>query len=365
MKPKIEYKKNERGNEVLTVPFELKSIGEEKQDGEEFFIFEGHGSTFGNIDLVDDIVAPGAFSESIRKNTPVILWQHDRFEPIGMPVEIREDNIGLFLKVRMPKSDTFVAGRVMPQLKIGSVKAMSIGFRVEEFSFDMDTGIRTLLKIDLREVSLVTFPANPEARITSVKSVPEYAASLSFADRSTDWDSEKSIENMAEFNKVHKGAYKNSFMYTGDQERYQLPFIDIIDGKQYIIPKALIEIRQLLSGAKGKLNIPSDNRKQITDIVERYISRLNDEQPKAVYTGDDIKNFTAREIEKCLRESGNFSKDAAVLIASKHNQGEPEKSKEVKDAANKLLEKLTTENNTRQLENKLNSVLEKQGQLSV
>ncbi len=358
IKNNIECKKDARGNEVLTVPFELKNIGEEKQDGEEFFIFEGHGSTFGNVDLVDDIVAPGAFSESIRKNTPVILWQHDRFEPIGMPVEIREDNIGLFLKVRMPKSDTFVSGRVMPQLRLGSIKSMSIGFRVEEFSFDMDTGIRTLLKVDLREVSLVTFPANPEATITSVKSVPDYAASLQFAKRDQEWDSEKAITNIIEFYPTDK----TSFMYVEGDEK-QLPFVDVINGKKYIIPKALIEIRQILSGSKGKLDIPPDSKKQIASIVEKYIARLNDEQPKKVYTGDDIKNFTAREIEKCLRESDIFSKDAAVLIASKHNQGEPEKFKEVTNAANKLLEKITAKNNKRQLENKLNSVLKKQRRL--
>lgn len=357
MKYENENKKDARGNEVLTVPFELKSISEEKQDNEEFFIFEGHGSTFGNVDLVDDIVAPGAFSESIRKNTPVILWQHDRFEPIGMPVEIREDNIGLFLKVRMPKSDTFVSGRVMPQLKIGSVKSMSIGFRVEEFSFDMDTGIRTLLKVDLREVSLVTFPANPEATITSVKGVPEYVATLPFAKREHEWNAEKAIENITKFDATDKSC----FMYAESR----LPFVDIIDGKKYIIPKALIEIRQILSGAKGKLDIPSMDRKLIANIVEKYITRLNDEQPKMIYTGDDIKNFTVREVEKCLRESGSFSKDASVLIASKHNQGEPENLEEVKNAASELLEKITTKNNMRQLENKLKSVLKKQIQLSM
>lgn len=367
MKRKIknmEYKKNVNETEVMTVPFEIKCLSEEKQGDEEFFIFEGYASTFGNIDLVDDRVAPGAFLNSIQKETPVILWQHDRFEPIGMPSEIKEDNRGLFLRVRMPKSDTFVAGRVMPQLKIGSVKAMSIGFRVKEFSFDAETGIRTLLEIELREISLVTFPANPEAAITSVKAVPDYVASLPIAKRDTLWDSEKAKNNILEFNRDKETGVltglKTDFMFISEGKSiddFKLPFVDIIDGKKYIIPNALIEIRQMLAGSKGKLDIPIEDKKKIANIVERYVDRLNDEQPKPFYTADDIKKFTKRDLEKCLRDSGSLSKCASVLIASNYNQGEPDTLEEVQKAADKVLFKMKQRKNRQLIENKLKAAL--------
>lgn len=155
----------------IDVPFEIKGFHD---DDEDFFVFEGFASTFGNLDLVDDIVMPGAFRESIEKQFPVILWQHNPHEPIGVPLELRENEQGLFLKAKLPKNDSFVSGRVAPQLRIGSIKAMSIGFRVLDEEFDEDNPrIRRIKKVHLAEISLVTFPANPQAAITSVKTIDD------------------------------------------------------------------------------------------------------------------------------------------------------------------------------------------------
>lgn len=149
----------------IDVAFEVKAI-DDLDDG--FFRFEGLASTFGNIDLVDDIVVRGAFKESLETKTPIILWQHDSHNPLGMPEEIRETEEGLFLKAKLPKDDTLVAGRVIPQIKVGSIRSMSIGFRIIEREFT-DEGIRLLKKVDLLEVSLVTFPANTLARVSGFK----------------------------------------------------------------------------------------------------------------------------------------------------------------------------------------------------
>lgn len=162
----FEVKKAEEKTQYIQVPFEVKLLADV---GDEFFRFEGLASTFGNIDLVDDIVQPGAFKESILEKLPIILWQHDMQEPIGMPEEIRETDAGLFVRIRLPKSDDLVKGRVMPQMKVGSIRTMSIGFRTKTFSIDQDTGIRELIKVDLKEISLVTFAANPLAVVTGFK----------------------------------------------------------------------------------------------------------------------------------------------------------------------------------------------------
>jgi hypothetical protein len=167
----------------IDVAFEIKSLHDDDED-DKFFIFEGLASTFGNLDLVDDIVMPGAFKESIEKQLPIILWQHNSHEPIGMPIEIRETIEGLFIKARLPKEDTFVSGRVIPQLKIGSIKTMSIGFIVVKQEFDLeDPRIRKLIEIDLKEISLVTFPANPKAVITGIKSLVEILNKTEMSDK--------------------------------------------------------------------------------------------------------------------------------------------------------------------------------------
>ena len=152
----------------LNVPFEIKSIDDSTDDG--FFRFEGLASTFGNIDKVNDVVLPGAFTESLKKTTPVILWQHKMVEPIGMPEEIKEVPEGLFIRGRLPKDDSLVSGRVIPQIKVGSISTMSIGFRTRKSNTDQVTGIRELIELDLAEVSLVTIEANEMAKITGFKS---------------------------------------------------------------------------------------------------------------------------------------------------------------------------------------------------
>lgn len=152
----------------IEVPFEIKSIHD---DDEEFFIFEGLASTFNEIDLVDDVIRPGAFQKSLQARTPIILWQHKTNEPIGMPLEIKETPEGLFVKVRLPKEDTLVSGRVIPQMKVGSIKKMSIGFNVADK--EIDGRLRILKEIELFEISLVTFPANPNASVTGFKSIEE------------------------------------------------------------------------------------------------------------------------------------------------------------------------------------------------
>ncbi len=159
---------NEREYKVFA--FEVKQINED----DDFFTFEGFASTFGNIDLGDDIVQAGAFQESLKNapNVP-ILWQHNMGQPIGKSIHLEEQAKGLFVRARLPKSDTLVSGRVMPQMKAESINSMSIGFFIQEFSMSKETNIRTLEKIKLFEISLVTLPMNTQATITDFKSFKE------------------------------------------------------------------------------------------------------------------------------------------------------------------------------------------------
>lgn len=149
-----------------SVDFEVKQITEE--DG--FFKFEGLASTFGNEDTDGDIILEGAFKESLQIRSPLILWQHDTRQPIGMPERMAETSLGLEIVGKLPKNDTFVSGRVIPQMEIGSIRSMSIGFfiPVDGATISSD-GTRVIRKIDLFEVSLVSFPANERALVSGFK----------------------------------------------------------------------------------------------------------------------------------------------------------------------------------------------------
>lgn len=135
---------------------------------------EGYGSVFGQRDSYDDVIEPGAFAGSLAEHRaagtmPAMLWQHDPEEPIGVWTEMAEDDRGLRVKGRLVlESERGRAAHAL--LKAGALNGLSIGFMAKSWGYDRDTSIRTLTEIDLWEVSLVTFPAQSRARVTSVKS---------------------------------------------------------------------------------------------------------------------------------------------------------------------------------------------------
>lgn len=135
---------------------------------------EGYGSIFGVIDRGGDIVAPGAFKASLadwrrKKAMPPMLWQHDSWSPIGIWDEITEDEKGLKVKGALVL-EVPAAASARALVQAGAVKGLSIGYRTVESDIDRKTGVRTIKKAELWEISLVTFPMNTAAKITGVKS---------------------------------------------------------------------------------------------------------------------------------------------------------------------------------------------------
>lgn len=145
--------------------------------------FTGYGSVFDTIDSYGDTIVKGAFKGSLKEwkskgKLPKLLLQHgggwlmasaDDMVPIGKWEEMKEDDHGLFVRGRLFDLDTDRAKAVYVAMKEGELDGLSIGFRTKKWKFDEDTDIRTLTEIELWECSIVTFPANDPARISSVK----------------------------------------------------------------------------------------------------------------------------------------------------------------------------------------------------
>ncbi len=147
---------------TLVSPFNLKRLDD---DGS----FEGYGSVFGIRDSFGDVVAKGAFSRTLKEDhRPALLWQHDTHAPIGVYTEIREDDIGLFVKGKFTEG-VALADEALLLLKAGALDGLSIGFQTKRSDLDEETGDREILEVKLFEVSLVTFPANEAARVLDVK----------------------------------------------------------------------------------------------------------------------------------------------------------------------------------------------------
>ena len=133
-------------------------------------VVEGYASLFGKTDQGGDIVQKGAYAASLkrlaaRQGRVKMLWQHDPGQPIGVWDEVREDGTGLWVK-----------GRILPQVErgrevaalvqAGAIDGLSIGYRTVKAERD-GKGQRLLSELELWDVSLVTFPMLPEARVAA------------------------------------------------------------------------------------------------------------------------------------------------------------------------------------------------------
>lgn len=134
-------------------------------------VFEGYASLFGVTDLGNDVIASGAFRDTLVRRGPAgvrMLWQHDPADPIGVWLSITEDGRGLKVRGRLAV-ETLRGREVHELLKRGAVDGLSIGFRAERARTDARSGVRRIEKLDLWEISIVTFPMLPGARVAAVK----------------------------------------------------------------------------------------------------------------------------------------------------------------------------------------------------
>lgn len=137
---------------------------------------EGYASLFGACDQGGDIVGKGAYAASLAslrdaKRSVKMLWQHNPCEPIGVWDEVIEDGKGLYVKGRLLEGTT--RGReAITLIEAGAIDGLSIGYRTQKSGKD-EKGRRLLTELELWEVSLVTFPMLPEARVAAKGDIPE------------------------------------------------------------------------------------------------------------------------------------------------------------------------------------------------
>jgi HK97 family phage prohead protease len=130
--------------------------------------FTGLGAAYNNVDLGGDKIMPGAFKRTLAagKQFP-LLWQHDPSNPIGT-AKVTDTPQGLQVEGTLRLQDP-TAQKAYLFLKSGVIKGMSIGYETIQSSMDGD--VRQLKELRLWEISVVTFPMNESATISSVKSL--------------------------------------------------------------------------------------------------------------------------------------------------------------------------------------------------
>ncbi len=132
----------------------------------------GYACVFDQPDLAGDVIERGAFYHSLAERDLLqikMLYQHDPDRPIGIWKQIYEDSYGLavcgFLFNRTRDGNDAKA-----LVQGGAISGLSIGFFTEE-SYRTDQGYRLLTRIDLKEISLVSFPAQMNSKIQTVQSL--------------------------------------------------------------------------------------------------------------------------------------------------------------------------------------------------
>jgi HK97 family phage prohead protease len=126
--------------------------------------FAGYAAIFDQPDRGGDVVRAGAFARSLRRPGGVpLLWQHAPARPIGRIEYLKEDARGLRVIGRL--SDGAAGREAAALLKEGAVRGLSFGYRVRAASGE---GPRELTELELIEISLVTLPMQPKARVHAV-----------------------------------------------------------------------------------------------------------------------------------------------------------------------------------------------------
>lgn len=160
-----------------TMQYKTLKVADIKADEQENII-KGYASHFNNKDSHGDIITAGAFKKTISENKDRIkvLWQHQMDEPIGLPLEMKEDSKGLYTVSKISMTET--GKKAMILARDGVLNEMSIGYYPIKEKFDTSKNANMITEIKLLEYSVVTIASNPLATFTDVKQLfNEYAYS--------------------------------------------------------------------------------------------------------------------------------------------------------------------------------------------
>lgn len=273
------------------VDLEEKAVTE----GSDCWTITGYGSIFNNTDLGNDAVVPGAFAKSLRNHgMPLLLFNHKMEDaPIGTIVDAKEDKRGLWFKAELPKDDSFVAGRIVPQLKRRGLKGTSIGYRATQSERRKSDNVRLLKEVRLYEISVVNMPMNPEASVETVKGLVDFQE-LNVDCKASTWNAEEALKRLRD-KFGDSDEIKRAFLYVNEDRG-----LDALDAKLLIADVdengclvanhlALYKASAAIAGARGGVKLPEDAVEAVKDHLGRYYKQMN--------LGDPFKSLGIREYD--------------------------------------------------------------------
>ena len=237
---------------------------------------------------------------------------------------MREDSRGLFGRGEINLG--MQLGREAYSLaQQGVLSDFSLGFIAVEDK--IDGAIREIYEASIMEASIVDEPINMDAQITEVKVVIPFQ-DLPLAPRLASWNvaaAKERVKIHTESKQAPGPEYKGAFVWL-DEDRaerfdgYKMQIADVIDGELVAVPRAIFKAATELLG--NSVGIPQEDMEGSVRHIERYYAKMGLVSPfsldeKRFFGVEEIKNFTKRDMEHALLDTGAFSKSAAVELASK------------------------------------------------
>lgn len=289
------------------VDIEEKAISEQ----DECWTISGYGSVFHNTDLGNDVVEPGAFAKSLRENgLPLLLFNHKMEDaPIGTIIDAKEDKRGLWFKAELPKDDTFVAGRIVPQLKRRGLKGTSIGYKATKKEMRKQDGARLLKEIRLYEISVVNMPMNPQAAVEHIKGLTSFA-DLPINRDAKSWDPAAALARLKAKFGEDDDQIKSAFLYCDPEKaaiesdpRFLIADVDE-NGCMQVNTVALFKSSAAVHGGSVGAFLPEGAEEAVSSHIDRYFARLNLESPSKSLSVAEFEALCEGEREARLRGLG-------------------------------------------------------------
>ena len=334
--------------EYKTYAFDVFSIGKEckKDSDEELGVFYGAMATE-HKDRGNDIIAPDAFDESLNrykksKRDIRLFYQHDTREfPIGIiPINsVSKDGKSWTIKGEL-NLETQRGREIYSLMKQGALSDLSIGYTPNETDYKGKN--RIIKSLELWEVSVVSEPMNPKATINEIKGATIFH-DLPLAPNDRAWDANAAMQRVrTETNSEESPSksYRNAFFWFDEENQdnfssYKLQFADVLNGKLTAVPRGIFAAAAAMRGARGGVDMPSEDRVRVESHINRYYEKMGLESPLktkgleyAITFDNEIKELRKFDIEdveqiksreefnELLSKSGVFSRSACEFLAS-------------------------------------------------
>jgi uncharacterized protein len=288
---------------------ELKAPG----DDDNCYTLSGYASVFGNTDLDGDIIEKGAFTESLKGRTPLLLVNHNMSDlPVGSVVECREDQKGLYFVSKMPKDDSLVRDRLAPQLRNNSIKGVSIGFRTTESEPIKGGRGRRIKSAELWEISIVNVPANQLASVNSMKSVTFDGDILPISEKKSTWDADAALERVKSFTdcgSTPSDTYKSAFLFADeaaldDWSSYKFLIADVEGDCLKAQTAALFRASAQVMGHRDGDDLADDIKSAIRPVLDAYYDAMGLSSPFDNLSSKEFDALDASAREVRLRACG-------------------------------------------------------------